>query len=159
MNTNYDTAINELEGELTKLKVRVEGLRFAIETLKTVNNGSQSESPLPFKSNGVSNLNLFNEENSTITPVERTELVFNAILNLGRYSKLKTIVAYLDKKFDANQIRLSLINLYKDQLVDKIQPTTSNEDTFYGLSIWKDGNSIKTEHNYNRKELAGSKMK
>lgn len=159
MDIKYDNAIKELEAEVNRLHSRMEGLRFAIETLRSHSNGTYIKAPITHTANGVNKVNLFNEVDSTTIPAERTELVFNAVASLGIYSKIKVIVAYLNNKFDTHQVRLSLLNLYKDQRVDKIQPTTSNEDTFYGLLAWKVGNIIKPEHIYDRKELKGSTMK
>lgn len=157
MDISYDTAIRELEAEVEKLTAKTEGLKFAIETLKSIRGNGVAIMP-EREVQAPPRTNLFNEVVTDVTPSERKELVYQAVVHLGRYSKLKAVVSNLDNRFTPAQVRLALINLFEERRIDKIKVSTSNEDTFYGLHEWKDGKDIKSDHLYDKKQVVGSTL-
>ena len=153
MDSSYEPALKKFEADLVELNAKIAHIKYAIESLKngeannSISNGNAIISP-------VAAVSLSNDGDS---PADKVKLVLDAMLSLNRFAKIQEIVNIC--KFTPDRVRSLITPLIIDKKVTKIQVTTSLLDTFWGLSEWKDGNTIKSEHLYDKTQLVGKVMK
>jgi hypothetical protein len=143
MQNLHEPAIKELESKLEEILAQAEGFRSSIEVLKSLT------------ANGIIS------KVATISNVSKPgvlSLVEQTLRSLNRFVKIHQIAAAAN--LDNAKVRSSITTLQADDIVTKVQVTTSNGDTFWGLKGWKDANgAVKSEYMYDETELLGRKMK
>jgi hypothetical protein len=148
MEQQYQSAINKLKEEYDKAIKMAEGYKISIDALES--NGSTQNSNAVSKSIEI---------NSVLTSAEKDVLVYETLDHLKRFSKIGDIGKALAGKMAEADVRASITTLAKSKQIMKVQVTTSNVDTYWGLIYWQNTGTIKEEFMYDKKTLVGKTMK
>jgi hypothetical protein len=148
MENLHEPAIKELEAKLAEIESQAEGFRASIKALRNLSSHSPEVATDTKKQISFGF--------SIVDKVGKVSAVLNAIQRLNRFVKIQEIAD--NTSFEASKVRSAVSALLADNQITKIQVTTSNNDTFWGLHNWKEGNKVKSEYMYDKSQLQGHKL-
>jgi len=144
MQNLHEPAIKELEAKLEEILAQAEGFKSSIQALKNLSTNGAIVSKVDNNKNIVSSTGIL-------------AIVEQSLKKLNKFAKIHQIATTAN--LEAAKVRGAITTLLNDKVVTKVQVTTSNGDTFWGLSDWKDSSgAVKKEHIYDESELLGRKV-
>ena len=143
----HELAIKELEKKLQDVLDLADKLRNSISALKRLQSGDVIK-----VSTRLIQPSIFS---STPESGNKIRIVYNAILTLNRFVKIKDIADFTF--LSTEKVRSAISALLVQKRVVKIQVTTSNVDTFWGIEKWINNGDINEENMYDVSTVIGTK--